>query len=57
MILILYYFLPLLGERKKSVRLNTEFNRSVSVPAERAAARLSGHSSAPNQTPNTPDPE
>lgn len=51
----LFYYI--VGERKKSVRLNTEFNRSVSVPAERAQARLPGHSSAPNQTPTTPEPE
>lgn len=48
-------FIP--GERKKSVRLNTELNRSISVPADRVTSRLPGHSSAPNQTPNTPDPE
>ncbi|KRT79539.1 protein kinase [Oryctes borbonicus] len=46
---------PFLCERKKSVRLNTEYNRSVSVPADRVVHRLSGHSSAPNQTPTTPD--
>lgn len=53
----LAWFCQILGERKKSVRLNTEFNRSVSVPAERAQNRIPGHSSAPNQTPTTPDPE
>lgn len=47
---------PFLGsERKKSVRLNTEFNRSVSVPADKAQRPGSGHSSAPNQTPTTPE--
>ncbi|KAK5649782.1 hypothetical protein RI129_000811 [Pyrocoelia pectoralis] len=46
---------PFLGERKKSVRLNTEFNRSVSVPADRANPRYSGHSTTPSQTPTTPE--
>ncbi|XP_031333897.1 mitogen-activated protein kinase kinase kinase 15-like [Photinus pyralis] len=46
---------PFLGERKKSVRLNTEFNRSVSVPADRANPRYSGHSSTQSQTPTTPE--
>ncbi|KAF5298256.1 hypothetical protein FQR65_LT09767 [Abscondita terminalis] len=46
---------PFLGERKKSIRLNTEFNRSVSVPADRGNSRYPGHSSAPNLTPTSPE--
>ncbi|CAG9856880.1 unnamed protein product [Phyllotreta striolata] len=48
---------PFLGSerRQKNVRLNTEFNRSVSVPAEKMANRHPGHNSAPNQTPTSPD--
>ncbi|KAK4881515.1 hypothetical protein RN001_004834 [Aquatica leii] len=46
---------PFLGKRKKSVRLNTEFNRSVSVPADRGNSRYPGHSSAPNLTPTSPE--
>nr|XP_022901393.1 mitogen-activated protein kinase kinase kinase 5-like [Onthophagus taurus] len=45
-------------ERKKSVRLSNqsvEFNRSVSVPVERVINRTPGRSSAPNQTPVTPE--
>ena len=42
-----------LSEKKKN-RTNTEYNRSISVPAERVVARLPGHSSAPNQSPSTP---
>ncbi|RZB39511.1 mitogen-activated protein kinase kinase kinase 15 [Asbolus verrucosus] len=47
---------PFIGsERKKSVRLNTEFNRSVSVPVDKVIPpRLPG-CSAPNQTPTTPE--
>lgn len=48
---------PFLGERKKSIRVPTEFNRSISVPADRISRTLPGHSSAPNQTPTTPEPE
>ncbi|XP_017781301.1 PREDICTED: mitogen-activated protein kinase kinase kinase 15 isoform X2 [Nicrophorus vespilloides] len=44
-----------LGERKKSVRLAPDYNRSVSVPADRVVARLPGRSSAPNQTPTSPE--
>lgn len=43
-------------DRKKSVRLNTEFNRSVSVPVDKVLPRLPG-CSAPNQTPTTPESE
>ncbi|XP_076252318.1 apoptotic signal-regulating kinase 1 isoform X2 [Rhynchophorus ferrugineus] len=44
-----------LGDRKK-VRPNTEFNRSVSVPVDKVYPSISsGHSSAPNQTPTTPE--
>lgn len=44
-----------LGERKKSVRLTTDFNRSVSVPADRLqAVGRQGHKSAPNQSPTSP---
>ncbi|XP_060523594.1 mitogen-activated protein kinase kinase kinase 15 isoform X2 [Cylas formicarius] len=48
---------PFLGpERKKSVRLNAEFNRSVSVPVDKVGPRpAGGHASAPNQTPTTPE--
>ncbi|XP_018562538.1 mitogen-activated protein kinase kinase kinase 15 isoform X2 [Anoplophora glabripennis] len=47
---------PFLGpDRKKNVRLNTEFNRSVSVPVDKITPRHPGHSSAPNQTPTTPE--
>ncbi|CAG9769222.1 unnamed protein product [Ceutorhynchus assimilis] len=48
---------PFLGpERKKPLRVNTEFNRSVSVPVDKMVPRmLAGHSSAPNQTPVTPE--
>lgn len=47
-----------LGERKKSVRVNTEYNRSVSVPVDRLTGKTTiGHSSAPNQTPTTPNGE
>ncbi|XP_066150491.1 mitogen-activated protein kinase kinase kinase 15 isoform X2 [Euwallacea fornicatus] len=43
-------------ERKKPVRMPTEFSRSVSVPVDKLAPKmLSGHSSAPNQTPTTPE--
>ncbi|XP_008201569.1 mitogen-activated protein kinase kinase kinase 15 isoform X3 [Tribolium castaneum] len=46
---------PFIGvDRKKSVRLNTEFNRSVSVPVDKMLPRLPG-CSAPNQTPTTPE--
>lgn len=46
---------PFLGERKKSVRLTTDFNRSVSVPADRLqTGRQAGHVSAPNQSPTSP---
>lgn len=46
---------PFLGcDRKKNVRLNTELSRSVSVPVDKVNTRLPG-SSAPNQTPTTPD--
>lgn len=45
------------SERKKSIRLAGEFNRSVSVPVDKVALRLPGHSSAPNQTPTTPESE
>ncbi|XP_074030538.1 apoptotic signal-regulating kinase 1 isoform X1 [Leptinotarsa decemlineata] len=48
---------PFLGpeRRQKTVRLNTEFNRSVSVPVEKMGVRHTGHNSAPNQTPTTPE--
>ncbi|KAJ8919071.1 hypothetical protein NQ315_016978 [Exocentrus adspersus] len=47
---------PFLGlDRKKNVRLNTEFNRSVSVPVDKIQPRHPGHNSAPNQTPTTPE--
>ncbi|KAG5875524.1 hypothetical protein JTB14_033890 [Gonioctena quinquepunctata] len=48
---------PFLGpeRRQKTVRLNTEFNRSVSVPVEKMNPRHPGHNSAPNQTPTTPE--
>ncbi|XP_019870241.2 mitogen-activated protein kinase kinase kinase 15 isoform X4 [Aethina tumida] len=48
---------PFLGvDRKKSIRLNPELSRSVSVPYEKVATRtITGRSSAPNQTPTTPD--
>ncbi|XP_072394647.1 mitogen-activated protein kinase kinase kinase 15 isoform X1 [Diabrotica undecimpunctata] len=50
---------PFLGpeRRQKTVRLNTEFNRSVSVPAEKKSTRQTGHNSAPNQTPVSPETE
>lgn len=50
---------PFFGDKKKSVKVSTEFNRSVSVPVDRISGRsgLAGHSSAPNQTPTTPDAE
>jgi mitogen-activated protein kinase kinase kinase 5 len=48
---------PFIGsERKKSMRLNTDFNRSVSVPVDKVIPRLPG-CSAPNQTPTTPESE
>ncbi|CAH1106010.1 unnamed protein product [Psylliodes chrysocephalus] len=48
---------PFLGSerRQKNVRLNTDFNRSISVPAEKITSRYPGHNSAPNQTPTSPD--
>ncbi|XP_050305301.1 mitogen-activated protein kinase kinase kinase 15 isoform X2 [Anthonomus grandis grandis] len=40
------------NEKKKTVRGTTEFSRSVSVPVDKLASKThSGHSSAPNQTP------
>ncbi|CAH1173520.1 unnamed protein product [Phaedon cochleariae] len=48
---------PFLGpeRRQKNIRLNTDFSRSVSVPAEKMSSRHPGHSSAPNQTPTSPE--
>ncbi|CAH0558775.1 unnamed protein product [Brassicogethes aeneus] len=47
---------PFIGaERKKSLRPNPDFSRSASVPYDKVVSRHPGHSSAPNQTPTTPD--
>lgn len=47
----------IVGQRQKTVRLNNEYTRSVSVPVDKLVSRHPGHNSAPNQTPTTPDPE
>lgn len=57
-ILLILVFSIIKGpERKKSVRINTEFARSASVPVDKVPSRPSGRSSAPNQTPTSVESE